>query len=95
MNYVIPDLWILVTLAAAVFQTGRFMLQKYLATATLSAAALPSSAMSKVSLPLAPLAKGLRWSRRLPPRRAIVMIRERATSPGDATTWREHPFVRN
>ena len=26
------------TLAAAVFQTGRFMLQKYLATATLSAA---------------------------------------------------------
>lgn len=38
MNYVIPDLWILVTLAAAVFQTGRFMLQKYLATATLSAA---------------------------------------------------------
>ncbi|HBR36280.1 MAG TPA: hypothetical protein DD939_03155 [Sulfitobacter pontiacus] len=34
----LPDLWILVTLAAAVFQTGRFMLQKYLATATLSAA---------------------------------------------------------
>ena len=32
-----PDLWIVVTLAAAVFQTGRFMLQKYLATATLSA----------------------------------------------------------
>ncbi len=27
----LPDLWILVTLAAAVFQTGRFMLQKYLA----------------------------------------------------------------
>lgn len=38
MNIVTPDLWILVTLAAAVFQTGRFMLQKYLATATLSAA---------------------------------------------------------
>ena len=34
----LPDLWILVTLAAAVFQTGRFMLQKYLATATRSAA---------------------------------------------------------
>ena len=34
----LPDLWIIVTLAAAVFQTGRFMLQKYLATATLSAA---------------------------------------------------------
>lgn len=33
-----PDLWILVTLAAAVFQTVRFMLQKFLATATLSAA---------------------------------------------------------
>ena len=32
-----PDLWILVTLAAAVFQTGRFMLQKHLATDTLSA----------------------------------------------------------
>ena len=38
MNIATPDLWILVTLAAAVFQTGRFMLQKYLATATLSAA---------------------------------------------------------
>lgn len=38
MNGAVPDLWILVTLAAAVFQTGRFMLQKYLATATLSAA---------------------------------------------------------
>ncbi|WP_339762364.1 DMT family transporter [uncultured Sulfitobacter sp.] len=34
----LPDLWILVTLAAAFFQTARFMLQKYLATATLSAA---------------------------------------------------------
>ena len=32
-----PDLWILVTLAAAVFQTGRFMLQKHLATDRLSA----------------------------------------------------------
>ena len=32
-----PDLWILVTLAAATFQTGRFMLQKHLATDTLSA----------------------------------------------------------
>ena len=31
------DLWITVTLAAAVFQTGRFMLQKHLATDTLSA----------------------------------------------------------
>ena len=30
------DLWIPVTLAAAVFQTGRFMLQKHLATETLS-----------------------------------------------------------
>jgi drug/metabolite transporter (DMT)-like permease len=38
MNFVLPDLWILVTLAAAIFQTARFMLQKYLATATLSAA---------------------------------------------------------
>jgi len=38
LNIATPDLWILVTLAAAVFQTGRFMLQKYLATATLSAA---------------------------------------------------------
>ncbi|MEQ6248547.1 DMT family transporter [Sulfitobacter sp. HNIBRBA3233] len=33
-----PDLWILVTLAAAIFQTVRFMLQKVLATATLTAA---------------------------------------------------------
>ncbi len=38
MTHAMPDLWILVTLAAAVFQTGRFMLQKFLATATLSAA---------------------------------------------------------
>ncbi len=38
MTHTLPDLWILVTLAAAVFQTARFMLQKYLATATLSAA---------------------------------------------------------
>ena len=38
MTHALPDLWILVTLAAAVFQTARFMLQKYLATATLSAA---------------------------------------------------------
>jgi drug/metabolite transporter (DMT)-like permease len=38
MTFVLPDLWILVTLAAAIFQTARFMLQKYLATATLSAA---------------------------------------------------------
>ena len=33
-----PDLWIIVSIAAAIFQTGRFMLQKHLATATLSAA---------------------------------------------------------
>ncbi len=33
----VPDLWIVVTLAAAFFQTLRFMLQKHLATATLSA----------------------------------------------------------
>ena len=33
-----PDLWIVVTLMAAAFQTVRFMLQKVLATATLSAA---------------------------------------------------------
>jgi drug/metabolite transporter (DMT)-like permease len=32
-----PELWILVTVAAAVFQTMRFMLQKVLATSTLSA----------------------------------------------------------
>ena len=38
MTAPLPDLWILVTLAAAAFQTVRFMLQKYLATATLSAA---------------------------------------------------------
>lgn len=38
MNMPLPDLWILVTIAAAAFQTVRFMLQKYLATATLSAA---------------------------------------------------------
>ena len=37
MDAFLPDLWILVTLAAAVFQTGRFMLQKMLAQATLSA----------------------------------------------------------
>ncbi len=37
MNIPMPDLWIIVTIAAAVFQTGRFMLQKHLATATLSA----------------------------------------------------------
>lgn len=36
--FAVPDLWIVVTLAAAVFQTARFMLQKHLATATLSAA---------------------------------------------------------
>ncbi len=33
----LPDLWIMVTIAAAIFQTLRFMLQKHLATATLSA----------------------------------------------------------
>ena len=33
-----PDLWIVATLLAAAFQTVRFMLQKVLATATLSAA---------------------------------------------------------
>ena len=38
MQNAIPDLWILVTFAAAIFQTLRFMLQKHLATATLSAA---------------------------------------------------------
>lgn len=37
MNIPMPDLWIIVTLAAASFQTVRFMLQKHLATATLSA----------------------------------------------------------
>jgi drug/metabolite transporter (DMT)-like permease len=38
MTFPIPDLWIIVTLAAAAFQTVRFMLQKQLATATLTAA---------------------------------------------------------
>lgn len=38
MNIFLPELWVLATLAAATFQTGRFMLQKHLATATLSAA---------------------------------------------------------
>ena len=37
MTVPFPDLWIIVTLAAAAFQTVRFMLQKHLATATLSA----------------------------------------------------------
>ncbi|KIN79078.1 DMT family transporter [Sulfitobacter mediterraneus] len=37
MNIPFPDLWIIVSLAAAAFQTVRFMLQKHLATATLSA----------------------------------------------------------
>lgn len=38
MTDAIPDLWILISLAAAAFQTVRFMLQKVLATSTLSAA---------------------------------------------------------
>ncbi len=38
MTLPLPDLWILVSLLAAVFQTVRFMLQKVLATATLTAA---------------------------------------------------------
>ncbi len=38
MTFPQPDLWIFVTFAAAVFQTVRFMLQKVLATSTLSAA---------------------------------------------------------
>lgn len=38
MNLPFPELWILVSLLAAVFQTVRFMLQKVLATATLTAA---------------------------------------------------------
>ncbi|KIN63964.1 Membrane protein [Sulfitobacter noctilucicola] len=38
MNAFVPEFWIIVTLAAAAFQTVRFMLQKHLATATLSAA---------------------------------------------------------
>ncbi|KIN60370.1 Permease, DMT superfamily [Sulfitobacter noctilucae] len=37
MTFALPDLWILVTLAAAAFQTVRFMLQKHLSTDTLSA----------------------------------------------------------
>lgn len=37
MNFLVPDLWIIVAIAAAAFQTVRFMLQKVLATATLSA----------------------------------------------------------
>ncbi len=37
MTLPLPDLWIIVTIAAASFQTVRFMLQKHLATATLSA----------------------------------------------------------
>jgi drug/metabolite transporter (DMT)-like permease len=37
MNLAVPELWILVSIAAAVFQTVRFMLQKFLATSTLSA----------------------------------------------------------
>ena len=37
MSTPLPDLWILVTLAAAAFQTVRFMLQKHLATDRLSA----------------------------------------------------------
>ena len=38
MSAFVPELWIVVSLLAAAFQTVRFMLQKYLATATLSAA---------------------------------------------------------
>ena len=38
MSGYLPDLWIIVTLLAAAFQTVRFMLQKVLATGTLSAA---------------------------------------------------------
>ncbi len=38
MSAYLPDLWIIVTLLAAAFQTVRFMLQKVLATGTLSAA---------------------------------------------------------
>lgn len=38
MNFSVPDLWIIVTVAAAIFQTVRFMLQKVLASTTLSAA---------------------------------------------------------
>ncbi|MGC3939450.1 EamA family transporter [Roseobacter sp. EG26] len=36
MSFLSPDLWVIVTFAAAVFQTLRFILQKVLATATLS-----------------------------------------------------------
>ncbi|MFY0647866.1 EamA/RhaT family transporter [Sulfitobacter geojensis] len=38
MTSFLPDLWIIISLTAAVFQTVRFMLQKHLATATLTAA---------------------------------------------------------
>ena len=38
MSIVLPDLWILISLLAAAFQTVRFMLQKVLATSTLTAA---------------------------------------------------------
>ncbi|MDF3413129.1 DMT family transporter [Sulfitobacter sp. M57] len=38
MSAFLPDLWIIISLTAAVFQTVRFMLQKHLATATLTAA---------------------------------------------------------
>ncbi len=38
MTAFVPDLWIIVSLLAATFQTVRFMLQKVLATSTLSAA---------------------------------------------------------
>ena len=38
MSDMLPDLWIIVALLAATFQTVRFMLQKVLATGTLSAA---------------------------------------------------------
>ncbi|MGB3245251.1 MAG: DMT family transporter [Sulfitobacter sp.] len=38
MSALLPDLWIVVTLLAATFQTVRFMLQKQLATSTLTAA---------------------------------------------------------
>lgn len=38
MTFTSPDLWVLVTFAAAGFQTLRFMVQKVLATATLSPA---------------------------------------------------------
>lgn len=38
MSVPVLDLWLIATFAAAIFQALRFMLQKYLATATLSAA---------------------------------------------------------